>query len=282
MSQGTFQMWKYSNPNRLSQQLSQRWKGWSDWTLSHSPRAVMVGSCFSVEVAERCRKQNWEVLSNPMGTLFHPLIIADWLMQTMQKRPSFCAEWIVKDAGIWKNLKSGAIGNSVDSQEAVEAWNDQVVTQLRESLKHAEVLTITWGTAMAWRYRPLQVRVGNCQKLPQQDFQREWIALEEIVSCYLELIAVIEKHFPQLKVVLTVSPVRHEKMGVMENARSKAILLEAGHRLAERTAIRYFPSYEWITDELRDYEFYDKDGCHPNAAAIDYVCERWINSFGYE
>jgi hypothetical protein len=275
-------MWQYPSSLTMSQQLSQRWAGWPDWKFSAAPRVLMLGSCFSVEMAQRCLLEGWQVMSNPMGTLFHPLVIADWLEQLVDADVHFTQADIVFDQGTWKNLKSGAIGNSSHSEEEVVQWNAKVISEMTTFLQSAELVTITWGTAMGWNYLPENRWVGNCQKLPQQLFKREWISLETIAQRYLTLLPRIQQKFPQLKWVFTVSPVRHEKMGVLENARSKAILLEACYRVTEQTDARYFPSYEWVTDELRDYGYYEKDGCHPNAQAIDFVAKHWIKSFDYE
>jgi hypothetical protein len=265
----------------MSDKLSRTWSSRIKGTLSSKPRAVMIGSCFSVEMANRCESHGWEVLSNPMGTLFQPLILADWVKMAMKQQRHFPSSLIVEREGIYRSLWAGKVINA-SSPEGVQANMMDACQRLFEALSRAEILTVTWGTAYAWNYLPEDVWVGNCQKLPNALFQRELIPLEQIVACWLDLISLLRSTFPHLQVVITVSPVRHEKLGVVENARSKAVLLEAAHRVTEEGDAMYFPSYEWITDELRDYRYYKEDGCHPSDEAIDFVFNHWIHSFHYE
>jgi hypothetical protein len=262
----------------MSFQLSDRWKGWPDWRLPQKPTALMMGSCFSVEVAQRCQAHGWEVLSNPMGTLFQPLSILSWMK----------GDWVqlsnstIFHENKWKMLMAGKPGQSVVSEGELLQWGQGCVDQIHQALQQSHLLVITLGTAQVWHWKARQMQVGNCQRLPQDAFDKQWLSIEDIVGPYTDWIQGVSARFPNLKVVLTVSPVRHEKLGVIENARSKAILLESVHQICGQTTARYFPSYEWVQDELRDYRFYEADGCHPNAQAIDYVTERWINSFQYE
>ncbi len=262
----------------MSTQLSDRWKGWQDWVLPLHPKAVMLGSCFSVEVAQRCIAHNWNVLSNPMGTLFQPLSILNWLKGDL----AVLGQSIVFHEEKWKMLMAGKVGQSNLSKEALQQWAKSVISDLHESILSSQVLVITWGTAHAWKWKQGDMAIGNCQRLPQQDFDKMWLTTSEILDAYKQWFNVFQSQFPNVKVVLTVSPVRHEKLGVIENSRSKAILIEAAHQLSEQTSMRYFPSYEWVQDELRDYTYYEKDGCHPNAHAIDFVAQHWFKSFGYE
>lgn len=262
----------------MSTQLSDRWKGWTDWKLPVIPRALMVGSCFSVEVAQRCSEKHWSVLSNPMGTLFQPLSILTWLKGDI----SLLERSIAFHENKWKMLMAGKPGVSEVSKEDVLQWAEQCVAGLQLELSQCDVLVVTMGTSQVWQWKENEMLVGNCQRLPQQAFVKQWLTIPQIVQEYTLWLQDLAEQFPHLKVVLTVSPVRHEKLGVIENARSKAILIESVHQICAQTHARYFPSYEWIQDELRDYAFYEKDGCHPSAQAIDYVTERWINSFCYE
>jgi hypothetical protein len=173
---------------------------------------------------------------------------------------------------------SGKLLNGMATKEVLTKI-EQVKEQIAVSIKNADLLVITFGTAYAWKYLPTSRWVGNCQRLQQQDFQRELIPLEYLEKYWKETMAIIRNGFPNLKIIFTVSPVRHEKLGVMENARSKAILVELCHRLQEGESVHYFPSYEWITDELRDYAYYQTDGCHPSDAAIDFVFQKWMQTF---
>ena len=265
----------------MSTQLSRFWKKQTWGTLPSHPRVVLLGSCFSTEMFTRMTSRRWQVLSNPMGTLFQPLVIADWIMESMGKSRFNSETDIAYHEQQAKCLMAGKVLNR---DTAEEVWNEiqRVKKQLHESLSQSNILVVTFGTAYAWKYLPSSQYVGNCQRIQQDQFRRELIRIKEMQEKWIECIDQIKVNFPQLLIVFTVSPVRHEKLGVMENARSKANLLELCHRLCEDRGTLYFPSYEWITDELRDYAFYSTDGCHPSAAAVDFVFEKWIQTFQYE
>jgi len=262
----------------MSDLLSRSWKKVNWGKLSAPPNAVFIGSCFSTEIAKRAEGAGWQVLSNPMGTLFQPIVIADWIRESMGEAAMDWEQHCIQHEDQTKCLMAGKSLNGASMHEVLKKMN-LVKQHLFISMQNADLLVVTFGTAYAWNFLPTQRWVGNCQRLQQQYFQRELIALEVLEKYWYDTISIIQNHFPNLRIVFTVSPVRHEKLGVVENARSKAILLELCHRLQSRGDVYYFPSYEWITDELRDYSFYQTDGCHPNDVAIDFVFQKWIQTF---
>ena len=262
----------------MSDLLSRSWQKVNWGKLSAQPNAVFLGSCFSTEIAHRAKDYGWKVVSNPMGTLFQPLVIADWIRESVGQSVIKWEEHCIQHEDQVKCLMSGKLLNGNTKGEVLSKIH-QVKEQLASTMENAELLVVTFGTAYAWKYLPTGSWVGNCQRIQQQDFQRELIPLERLENYWKETVSIIRNRFPKLKIIFTVSPVRHEKLGVMENARSKAILLELCHRLQELESVCYFPSYEWITDELRDYAYYQTDGCRPSDAAIDFVFQKWIQTF---
>jgi GSCFA family len=265
----------------MSESLSKSW-GKAIWgPLPSKPKAIFLGSCFSTEIAARSNRLGWQVCANPMGTLFHPLVIADWLREALGESIVNWDQMIIQHGEEAKCLMAGRILNGFNQQEVLFKVAE-VKRELKKNLQDADILVVTFGTAYAWRYLPSNAYVGNCQKLPQNQFQRELLDLDALVEQWKNVCLLIQQHYPNVKIIFTVSPVRHERMGVLENARSKAILLELCHRLEEQLKVRYFPSYEWISDELRDYRYYKEDGCHPNDLAIDFVFNKWIQTFQYE
>ena len=150
-------MWKHCT-SIMSRQLSDRWKGWPDWTLPKKPKAVMLGSCFSVEVAKRCEENHWQVLSNPMGTLFQPMSILNWLKGDLQ----LLEQSVVFHEEKWKMLMAGKVGQSDLSKEALKQWSKSVVDDLQASILSSQVLVITWGTAHAWKWKRTDMAIGNC------------------------------------------------------------------------------------------------------------------------
>jgi GSCFA family len=265
----------------MSDSLSKSWAKMHWGPLPSQPKAVFLGSCFSTEIAERSNQIGWQVFANPMGTLFHPLAIADWLKEALGYSTINWDQMILQHDEQSKCLMAGRILNGTNLSEVLDNVV-KVKLELKRKLQDADILAVTFGTAYAWRYLPSDAYVGNCQKLPQHDFQRELLDLDGLLEEWKSTVNLIREHCPKIKIIFTVSPVRHERLGVQENSRSKAILLELCHRLQEQLQGRYFPSYEWITDELRDYRYYKEDGCHPNDLAIDFVFNKWIQTFQYE
>ena len=264
----------------MSQLLSRYWLGWMDWEVPNAVNAVMLGSCFSNEMALRCREKGWDVLSNPMGTLFQPEVIAHWLGYALGDRSWNPKEQVVFNDQLFKCLAGGKVLNHAKESDLIQDI-DWVGNQIQLNLKKAHVLVVTLGTAYAWKYLPLSCHVGNCQRLNQLDFEQELLDMDAVYNLWQKTIQEIKAFNPNVKIVFTVSPVRHERLGVMENNLSKSMLRVLCHRLTQSNDSRYFPSYEWVVDELRDYVFYKPDGCHPNEEAVDYVFDRWINSFYY-
>jgi hypothetical protein len=146
---------------------------------------------------------------------------------------------------------------------------------LHGTLKSASTLVITLGTAHAWIHKDFGL-VGNCQRLPQQDFQQKIISLNEMVEVGGETIQLLHEMNPNLNIVFTVSPVRHWRMGVTENVRTKARCIELAHTLCEKYALTYFPSYEFVIDVLRNDDYFEVDRCHPNVMAISLVAQEFL------
>lgn len=264
----------------MSQLLSRHWMGWMDWEVPNAVNAVMLGSCFSNEMALRCREKGWDVLSNPMGTLFQPEVIAQWLCFSHGEKGWNPKSQVVLDDNLYKCLAGGKVLNHAKESDLLLDI-DWVGSQIRLNLQKAHVLVITFGTAYAWKYLPFSSNVGNCQRLNQLDFEQHLLDMDAVFQLWQSTIVMLKQNYPQLKIVFTVSPVRHERLGVMENNLSKSCLRVLCHRLSQLNDVRYFPSYEWVVDELRDYRFYKVDGCHPNEEAVDFVFDHWINSFYY-
>jgi hypothetical protein len=174
----------------------------------------------------------------------------------------------------WKSLGGGKIlrSDSIEELKAIVLSNLKI---LHDALKSTNTVVLTLGTAHAWKHKDYGL-VGNCQRLPQQDFQQELISLAEMMRVGKETLDLLQQFNPGLKIVLTVSPVKHWRMGVVENSRSKARCIELAHELCEMTDSIYFPSYEYVSDVLRNDNYYENDRCHPNDRAIALVAENFL------
>ena len=244
------------------------------WNRPEGESIVLMGSCFSDHLKPFLEREKFQVCSNPFGTLFHPIPIFNWLKWASENAMSAHDMQLVFHEEQWKSLVGGKVLRSDSLVELKEVISSKL-NQLHEVLSKAETLVITLGTAHAWIHEEFGL-VGNCQRLPQQVFQQKIISLDEMYRAGESCISALLKLNPQLRIVLTVSPVKHWRMGVVENAHTKARCIELSHALCERIGLDYFPSYEFVTDVLRSDEYFESDRCHPNPRAIELVLKEFL------
>lgn len=237
----------------------------------------MAGSCFSEHISEKMLQNGFHVQSNPWGILFNPISLArmtDQLIDTTNISDSILP---IKRDDYWYSLHqhSQIFGSSEDE---LRANITQLTLQASEKFKDAETYVVTFGSAFVYEYKDKEdTIVANCHKISNTLFTKRLLEIDEIVGIWSELILqMLEK-----KIIFTVSPVRHSKDGLMENNMSKSILILAIRELLKLFPNQcfYFPSYEIVVDELRDYRFYKNDLVHPNEMAVNYVWEKWCECF---
>lgn len=248
--------------------------------IGYEDKILIVGSCFSDEIGEQMKQRYLNVTCNPFGTLYNPLSIAQAL--TMTEMPE-----LVPHDGLWHSMAHHGSFSREDKQEAEQAVRSSIDT-MQKALEDATVVIVTFGTAWVYEmsdfsHQPSAV-AGNCHKLPADYFTRRRLTVEEIVAAWQPILA----KYPDKHWLFTVSPIRHVKDGLHENQLSKATLLTAIEQLIEnRQSIvnrqssncQYFPSYEIVLDELRDYRFYADDLVHPSSLAVSYIWERFVDTF---
>jgi len=164
-------------------------------------------------------------------------------------------------------------------QNQLQLIISSIYNEVNQFLQKADYLFITWGTAYVYRFIERDIIVGNCHKIPNYQFKKERLSVEEIVSIYQDLIQSLLEINPQLKIIFTVSPVRHLSDGFHENQLSKSILHLAIDQLTDQKNSFYFPAYELIMDDLRDYRFYASDLCHIGENGVQYILEHFISTF---
>ena len=232
----------------------------SAWKIGYEDKILMVGSCFSDEIGEQLTQRAMQVTCNPFGTLYNPLSIAQAL--TMTEMPE-----LIQHEGLWHAMSHHGSFSRPTKEETEKAVLASIQT-MQQALQEATVVIVTFGTA--WVYEMNGAIVGNCHKLPENTFTRRRLSVEEIVSAWRPILERYQdKHW-----LFTVSPIRHIKDGLHENQLSKATLLQAVEQLGD-----YFPSYEIMLDELRDYRFYADDLVHPSSLAVNYIFERFADTF---
>ena len=241
----------------------------SEWKIGYEDKILMVGSCFSDEIGEQMAQRYLHVTCNPFGTLYNPLSIAQALQMTQVPE-------LVEHEGLWHSMAHHGSFSRATKEETEQAVRDSIET-MQKALQEATVVIVTFGTA--WVYELVESRkkkverpyiVGNCHKLPENVFMRRRLTVEEIVAAWKPI---LEKYNDK-KWLFTVSPIRHIKDGLHENQISKATLLLAVDQLGD-----YFPSYEIMLDELRDYRFCADDLVHPSSMAVNYIWERFVDTF---
>lgn len=237
-------------------------------------KIILLGSCFSDDMSMHFKESGLNVLSNPFGTIFHPQPIAEQIKLALDS--SSYVRLIERD-GVFLDWLSGARIYGKSSEEL----KDVILAkreELRTFLTGDSTLVITFGTAWGYRLNCNGDIVGNCHKQAQQEFTKELSEVNGMFDDWKSLIDQLKHYNPALKIIFTISPVRHIKDGLIENNRSKARLIELIHRLTAECGTSYFPSYEILIDELRDYRFYAKDLVHPDAIAVEYI---WTAFQGY-
>lgn len=236
---------------------------------------VFLGSCFSEHLSRKLNENKFFVVSNPLGVIFNPMSLANILELDTKKLLGDNFE----RNDVWLNWCANATIFGY-SNEALEKVIRDNLAQFQDGLSASNVLFITLGSAWVYEHLSNSGIVANCHKQPLRDFKKRLLSSDEIVGQWTKTIHQLNKNYPALNIVFTVSPVRHIKDGMVENARSKSILLEAVHQLTEQNSqVEYFPVYEFFMDELRDYAYYKKDGIHPNEIAIDVVWEKFAHAF---
>lgn len=233
---------------------------------------LVLGSCFATHIGGWLRDGKMPVCVNPFGVLYNPASIAQALGR-LASDELFSDDGLFEHNGLWHSFAHHGDFSGTDKDAVLAAMNAALGAGAT-ALKEADYLMLTLGTA--WVYERQGSVVANCHRLPAREFVRRRLSVAETV----ELLAAQIERWPEKQVLLTVSPVIHRGDGLVENQLSKASLIVAAHELAARFPgrVHYFPAYEIVTGELRDYRFYAEDMCHPSPLAVEVVRERFAAS----
>lgn len=239
-----------------------------DVEINHATSMIMLGSCFTDEIGMRLRRQLFDAEVNPSGILFNPESIADTITDALDDR-RFTAEELFEVDGTWRTLRRHSRFSLPDRDATLRLLNSSLDTTRRRLLS-ADLLIVTFGSAIVHRHIPSGSVAANCHKQPASLFSVEGIGVDDITSRWRSLLDRLFTLNPALKVIFTVSPVRHVGYGLQRDRLSKSTLIVAANQLAD-DRVSYFPSYEILVDDLRDYRWYAEDMVHPSPAAADYV-----------
>lgn len=243
--------------------------------ISYADRLLLVGSCFTEHISAHLKSALFRVSANPFGIQYNPLSIFETLQFLQAPEPNTLPEEnILFDKGLWHSMWHHGDFSKPD-KETFERGIAESIRSGRKALQEANVVILTFGTA--WVYEKDGRVVANCHKLPAHHFTRRRLSVEEIVEQWEPFLK--ELTADGKEVILTVSPIRHLKDGLHENQLSKATLLLAVERLCGQANVSYFPAYEIVLDELRDYRYYAADMLHPSEVAAAYVWERFCETY---
>ncbi|OWP79486.1 GSCFA domain-containing protein [Flavobacterium oreochromis] len=248
-------------------------------TIDYQSDLLLLGSCFSENIGNKFSYFKFKTTVNPFGIIFNPISIQKLIKRIVEKK-KFTEEDVFYHHDLWHCFQIHSELSNPDKEELLKKLN-KLIELTNQKISELSHCVITLGTSWVYRMNKTGEIVANCHKVPQKEFTKEILSVETIQESLTNIISLIQTLNPTVKFIFTISPVRHIKDGFFENNVSKGNLFSAVNQLLSTSQVNahYFPSYEIVMDELRDYRFYEKDMLHPNSLAIDYIWERFSESY---
>lgn len=251
--------------------------------ITHRHKLLLIGSCFTENIGEKLEAHKFTIRQNPNGILFNPVSVAEALVDYVDGR-HFTEEDLFQHNEAWHSWKHHSRFSGTTVKKALQNINNSF-SNAHHFLKTCNYVFITLGSA--WVYNLTEkaanakegIVAANNHKAPSTWFERRLLTAQEVYAVLERAISRLSQFNPTLKFIFTISPVRHLREGVVENNRSKAVLITAVHSLVDNNdKLYYFPAYESVIDDLRDYRFYAEDLVHPNYFATQYVWEKLVDA----
>ena len=245
----------------------------SPFFINHSDRILMLGSCFTENIGHRLSYFGFNVHCNPFGILYNPISIFN-VIKRIAHEEYFTENDLYRHQDLFVSFEHHGKFSNTQVNVVLDAINNEIKLA-RQQLKGAKWLILTLGSSSVYRHIKQDKIVANCHKIPNIEFEKNVLTIDAIKSAFNSIQHLVK----DINIVFTVSPVRHWRDGAIENLRSKSILIECIHQLiSENRNCFYFPSYEIMMDELRDYRFYAEDMLHPNEIAIKYIWKQFSSA----
>lgn len=247
--------------------------------MQHTDNLLLVGSCFTEQIGRKLAAHKFAVLENPNGILFNPVSIAKAVVSYAVEK-KYAADELFFFNELWASREHHTKFSSPEKADALQKINDSQSNAI-EFLKKADWLLVTLGSAFLYEWKEIDDAGGyenvaaNCHKIPTDKFNRRLADADEMIPLLSRMREAVKRVNSGIKIIYTISPVRHLREGFVDNNRSKAELIRAVHALTNDKDVFYFPAYELVIDDLRDYRFFAEDLVHPNYAATDYVWEKF-------
>jgi hypothetical protein len=246
--------------------------------VDYKSRIVSLGSCFAENIGTKFEYFKFQNTVNPFGIIFNPVSIEKLIDRAVNKNYFIEKDFFFQN-DLWHCYEVHSELSNPDKEEFLNSLN-QLLEFTYKQLTESTHVIITYGTSWVYRLNSSNEIVANCHKVPQNQFDKTILSIADIEKSIQNTIDLLRKINQYSQITFTVSPVRHSKDGFVENQRSKAYLISALHQILnpDSSYLNYFPSYEILMDELRDYRFYAEDMLHPNQTAIDYIWERFTET----
>ena len=250
----------------------------ASFEINYQSPLLCIGSCFTKSIGNLLSQNKFPTLLNPFGILYNPISIKNSLA-TLLSDKTYEADNLFSHQDLWRSFDHHGAFAHIDKEQTLENINTQIA-EGRAFLKQTKRLILTFGTANIFAKKSTGQVVANCHKLPNSDFEKRRLSVTEITDAFFPLLQQLKIQNKDLEIIFTVSPVRHIRDGLLENQRSKATLLLAIETITQTLPFtHYFPAYELVLDDLRDYRFFTKDMIHPNDVAIDYIWQSFQQTY---
>ena len=245
-------------------------------TIHHQHKLMLVGSCFTENIGTKLKQHKFSVLENPNGILFNPISISNAVNSYIANK-QYKADELFYQNESWNSWQHHSKFSHPNINDCLSAIN-QSQQAASGFIVHANWLFLTVGSAFVYELSDGEV-AANCHKVPTDKFKKRLLSVEEVTATFNAMLQNLLAVNPTIKIIFTISPVRHLRDGFVENNRSKSTLIQAIHQLTDANEnVFYFPAYELVIDDLRDYRFYAEDMVHPNYAATNYVWQKFVQA----
>ncbi len=246
--------------------------------ISPDTQIFLSGSCFADNISSRLVKFHFNALGNPFGVLFNTASIYN-LFKIVRSGTDLSYTDLVFNMDEWHSFYHNSEFSDISPERVIEKTNNSIAST-RDFLLNSDMIILTFGTSFVFEYKESGMAVSNCHKIPQNKFEKKFLSVENNIKYIQDSLDIIGDTAPKAEVVLTVSPIRHLKNGLHGSQLSKASLLLAVDEIVRRNKnVSYFPSYELLLDDLRDYRFFAADLAHPSEEAVEYIWEKFTEAF---
>jgi hypothetical protein len=246
--------------------------------INYNSKIVLLGSCFSENIGNQLDYYKFQTTQNPFGILFHPIAIENLITNAINEK-KYTENDVFFNNEQYHSFDTHSSLSANNERDFLDNLNSSIKST-RKTLEEASHIIITLGTSWVYRYIESDQIVANCHKVPQKKFLKEILSVDTISESLEAIILLIKSINKNASILFTVSPVRHIKDGFIENSQSKSHLITAIHQVIDKRKYNYyFPSYEIMMDELRDYRFYAEDMIHPNKTTINYIWEKFMSTW---